>query len=620
MTAAWLLPGAKRWLLIAAAVVAAVPVARQAWGNLRLRQFSIALLVTVAAACAILIGEEWEAAVVTFLFVLGGYLEDLALERTRSAVRSLLDMRPRTARRKRQDGWVEVPAEAVQAGDTVVILPGDRVPVDGRVSAGRAVLDTAALTGEPLPAEVGPGDEVLSGSVSLGGYLEVVAERVGADTTFQRLIFLVLEAQEQKPRIQRLLDRFARWYTPSVMTAAALLGLFSGNSHLALTFLVIACPGALVVAAPVAVVAGLGRAARAGILIKGGERLERIGQVDVVTLDKTGTLTYGKPRVTAVIPFDGFDTSTVLALAAAAEQRSEHHLATAILHYARQQGVAAIPATEWRLEPGLGAVAHTSAGLVLVGNEKLLAAHGIQLTPAQAEAVAGRQSRGESVALVAVDGRAAGVIGISDVVREEARQLVPALRRAGVRHTVMLTGDHPAAARRVAEELGIDEVRAGLTPPEKVAAIRSLRAAGHVVAMIGDGINDAPALAAADVSIAMGGTGTEAALEVADITLMSDRLSQVPAAIALSRRIMAVVRQNVAIGVATAVLLLVGALAGRVHLAEGMLVHEASVLAVILNGMRLLRAEVGACGHAPAPCQPESGRNGTVSAETPSCS
>lgn len=591
MAAAWLFPGASRWLLITAAVVAGAPVARQAWGGLRLRQFSIALLVTAAAAGAILIGEEWEAAVVTFLFVLGGYLEDLALERTRSALHSLMDMRPRTARRKCRDGWVEVPAESVQAGDTVVILPGDRVPVDGRVSAGRAVLDTAALTGEPLPVEVGPGDKVLSGSVSQGGHLEVVAERVGADTTFQRLIFLVVEAQEQKPRVQRLLDRFARWYTPGVMTAAALLGLLTGNAHLALTFLVIACPGALVVAAPVAIVAGLGRAARSGILIKGGEQLERIGRADAVAMDKTGTLTYGKPMVTAVIPFDGFDATTVLALAAAAEQRSEHHLATAILNYAREQGVTAVPASDWRLEPGLGAVARTYSGLVLVGNEKLLEAHGIHLTSAQAEVVAERQLRGESVALVAVDGRAAGVIGISDRVREDARQLVPALRQAGIRHTVMLTGDNWAAARRVAEELGIDEVRAGLTPPEKVAAIRSLQAAGHVVAMIGDGINDAPALAAADVSVAMGGTGTEAALEVADITLMADRLTQVPTAIALSRRIMAVVRQNVAIAVVTVVLLLAGVIAGRVHLPEGMLIHEASVLAVILNGMRLLRSD-----------------------------
>ena len=264
---------------------------------------------------------------------------------------------------------------------------------------------------------MGPGDKVRSGSVSQGGHLEVVAERVGADTTFQRLIFLVVEAQEQKPRVQRLLDRFARWYTPSVMMAPWRCSAFSPETPIwPSTFLVIACPGALVVACRWAIIAGLGRAARSGILIKGGEQLERIGRADAVAMDKTGTLTYGKPMVTAVIPFDGFDATTVLALAAAAEQRSEHHLATAY-NYAREQGVTAVPASDGVSNPASGAVVCTYSGLVLVGNEKLLEAHGIHLTSAQAEVVAERQLRGESVALVAVDGRAAGVIGISDRVR-----------------------------------------------------------------------------------------------------------------------------------------------------------------------------------------------------------
>ncbi|MFZ5825039.1 MAG: heavy metal translocating P-type ATPase [Bacillota bacterium] len=589
---AWALPGLYRWLMTAAAIVAGFPVVRLAVGSLRLRQFSIPLLVSIAAAGAIAIGEVWEAAAVTFLFVLGSYLEDLTLERTRAALRSLIALRPRTARVKRGEGWEEVPSEAVQAGETVVILPGDRLPVDGRVTAGRAALDTAALTGEPLPAEVGPGDRVLSGSVCQGGHLDVLAERVGPDTTFQQLIFLVAEAQEQRPKVQKMLERFARWYTPAVIAAAVVLTLITGDIHLGLTFLVIGCPGALVVAAPVAVVAGLGRAARSGILIKGGERLERIGKVDLVAFDKTGTLTRGRPAVSAVIPFGGRGERFVLALAAAAEQRSEHHLAGAILAHAKEMGAEPVPATEWRLEPGMGAVAAGAKGLILVGNRNLLAAHGVALTPEQEAAVAEREALGESIALVAAAGEAVGLIGISDPIRPEAANLVAELKQAGVKRTVMLTGDHLAAASRVAEQLGVDEVRASLSPTEKVEAIRSLQAAGHVVAMVGDGINDAPALATADVSIAMGGSGTEAALEAADITLMSDRIERVPRAIGLSRRIMRVVRQNVALAVAVVLVLLVGVVGRTVHLAGGMLVHEASVLLVILNGMRLLRVRV----------------------------
>jgi Zn2+/Cd2+-exporting ATPase len=600
--AAWLLDGQAHHILMAlAALVAGFPVARLAWGALQLKQFSIPLLVTIAAAGAVAIGETWEAAAVTWLFVLGSYLEDLTLERTRAALRSLVDLRPRTARVKRGDTTETISAGAVQTGETVIVVPGDRVPVDGLVLQGRAALDTAALTGEPLPAEVGPGDRVLSGSVSQGGYLEVQAERVGADTTFSRLIFLVAEAQEQKPRVQRFLDRFAQWYTPAVVLTAVLLFVFTRDLELALTFLVIGCPGALVVATPVAVVAGLGNAARQGILIKGGERLERITKVDVVAFDKTGTLTQGKPRVTAVVPFESTDPNKVLALAAAAEQRSEHHLATAILTHARDNNVDPAPADDWRLEPGLGAVASGPAGLILVGNRRLLAIHGIPLNEQAETAVAEREARGETVALVAVDGRPVGLLAIADQIRPEAEGLVAALQKAGIRHTVMLTGDNQAAAVRVAGALGVAEVRAGLSPAEKVEAIRELQRQGHVVAMVGDGINDAPALATADVAIAMGATGTQAAIEAADVALMSDRLERVPEALWLSRRIMAVVRQNVAIAVAVVALLLVGVVGRQVFLSGGMLVHEASVLVVIINGMRLLTTRKRAAVKPPSP-------------------
>lgn len=575
-------------LMTLGAVIAGFPVVRLALGALRVRQFSIPLLVSIAAAGAIWIGETWEAAAVTLLYVIGSYLEDLTLERTRAALRSLVDMAPRTARVMREGQVVEVAADEVEPGELVIIRPGDRVPVDGRVIAGRAALETAALTGEPLPSEVGPEDRVLSGSVSQGGYLEVRAERIGPDTTFSRLIYLVAEAQEQKPKVQRFLDRFAQWYTPAVIGAALLVYLLTRDLHLSLTFLVIGCPGALVVAAPVAVVAGLGNAARKGVLIKGGERLEKIGRVDVAAFDKTGTLTLGKPRVSAVISFGKSTEAEVLALAAAAEQRSEHHLATAILAHAGERVVEAPTVLDWTLEPGLGAVAQTEMGEILVGNRRLLASRGLELTAEQEEAAAAREARGETLALVAVGGQPVGLIGITDPVRPEAAAMVAGLRKAGIRQTIMLTGDNLAAAQLVARQVGVDQVRAALSPAEKVQAIRDLQAGGRVVAMIGDGINDAPALATADVSIAMGGTGTQAAIETADITLISDRLERIPYAIRLSRRINGVVRQNVGFAVAVVLLLLVGVMGRVVFLGSGMLIHEASVLLVIANGMRLL--------------------------------
>ncbi|MGI6667873.1 MAG: heavy metal translocating P-type ATPase [Bacillota bacterium] len=607
IAAAWILRAIGRGtpvtfmvLMTVAAVVAGISVAREAIGRLLAKEFSIPLLVTIAAVGALWIGEAWEAAAVTFLYVLGGYLEGLTLARTRAALRTLIDLAPRTGRVKRADGVHVIDASEISKGDVVVVLPGDRVPVDGMVLEGRASLDTSPLTGEPLPQEVGPGDSVLGGSVSQVGFLEVEAQKVGVDTTFSRILYLVAEAQDQKPKVQRMLDRFAAWYTPLIISLSVALYLLTRDIELSLTFLVIGCPGALVVASPVAVVAGLGHAARKGILIKGGERLERIGKVDVVAFDKTGTLTLGRPRVNGVEAFDQPSGGTahqipaneqwVTALAAAAELRSEHHLAKAILDYAKEQGIDPVEASDWALLPGLGAVAETDQGTVLVGNRRLLSSRGVSLTAAHEGAASRREATGETVAFVAFAGAPVGLIGIVDPLRPGARGLVSGLKQAGVRKTIMLTGDNEHAARRVAALLGIDEVRAGLLPEEKVQAIRELQAAGHVVAMVGDGVNDAPALATADVSIAMGASGTEVAVETADIALMTDRLERVPESIGLSRRILSVVRQNVVFAVAVVALLLAGVVGRLVFLAGGMLIHEASVMLVILNGMRLLRS------------------------------
>ncbi len=584
------------WLMIVVAIAAGAPIAKEAVTKLRMRQFSIALLVVLASIRAILIGEAWEAAVVTVLYVLGGWLESRTLARTRSALKELVDAMPRTAGVRRGDDIVEVSAYEVVRGDIVVVRPGDLVPVDGEVVAGSASLDTSSVTGESMPMEAGVGARVTSGSVSLGGYLEIRAEQVGADTTFSRLIYLVAEAGEQKPKVQRTLDRFAQWYTPSVISASVLVYLISRDMHLALTFLVIACPGALVAAAPVAMIAGLGSSARRGVLIKGGERLERIARIDTVAFDKTGTLTLGRPRVVAVEAFEGSSPEQVLAAAASAELRSEHHLASAILARAEADGVAPLPARDWDLRPGQGVVAVTDDGLqAAVGNTALMKALEVAVSPGQLAAVESREAEGETVALVSLAGRAIGLIGIADEPRPDAAQAIAALRDAGIGRIVMLTGDNRRAAEHIGAVLGIrsDHIRAGLMPDEKVSAVRDLQAGGARVAMVGDGINDAPALATADVSIAMGASATRAAMEAADIALMSNNLMRIPEAMSHSRRILQIVRQNVALAVGVVVFLLAGVLVGRVHLASGMAVHEASILAVTLNGMRLLKQPRG---------------------------
>ncbi len=584
------------WLMIAVATAAGAPIAREAVTKLRMRQFSIALLVVLASIGAILIGEAWEAAVVTVLYVLGGWLESRTLARTRSALRELVDAMPRTARVRRGEEIAEVSAYEVVRGDIVVVRPGDLVPVDGEVVAGSASLDTSSVTGESMPMEAGAGAKVTSGSVSLGGYLEIRAEQVGADTTFSQLIYLVAEAGEQKPRVQRTLSRFAQWYTPSVISASFIVYLSTRDMHLALTFLVIACPGALVAAAPVAMIAGLGSSARRGLLIKGGERLERIAGIDTVAFDKTGTLTLGRPRVVAVEAFGGSSPSQVLAAAASAELRSEHHLASAILARAKADGIEPLPAHDWGLRPGQGVVAIADDGpQAAVGNTALMKALGVAVSPEQLAAVESREAQGETVAWVSLAGRAIGLIGIADEPRLDAAQAIAALRDAGIDRIVMLTGDNRPAAEHVGAVLGIqsDHILAGLMPDEKVSAVRSLQAGGARVAMVGDGINDAPALATADVSIAVGASATRAAMEAADIALMSDNLMRIPEAMAHSRRILQIVRQNVALAVGVVVFLLAGVLAGGVHLASGMAVHEASILAVTLNGMRLLKQPRG---------------------------
>ena len=621
-------------LMLAAAAVAGIPVLLAAGRALLARVVGIDLLVSVAVIGAILLRNFWEAAAVTFLFAVGHALENATLTRTRSALAELIAVAPDTAVVLRDGAQIEVPAGSVAPGETVLVRNGAKVPVDGIVIGGVGALDEASITGESIPVEKSAGDSVFAGTVATGGFLQVRATGVGADTTLARIIHRVEEAQDAKAATATFMDRFSAWYTPGIIVLAVVLGLVTRDVELALTLLVIACPGALVISIPVSIVAGIGRGAKDGILIKGGEFLETSARIDAVALDKTGTLTRGRPRLTDVVALrDSVGEDDVLRLAARAEAGSEHPLARPILDAAAQRGLGT-PGLPEHTEPlpGQGIVAVVDGARIAVGNAALLAAEaalagrandaagdagdagdagGASDDARRAGAIADRLAeQGRTPMIVARDGRAIGVVAVADPVRPDATEMVRRLHAAGVKRVVMLTGDVEPVARAVAAQVGIDEVRAGLLPEQKLQAVADLQRHGHTVAMVGDGVNDAPALAAADIGVAMGAAGTGVAIETADIALMRDDLLTLPQAVSLARRTVANMRQNIAVALVTVVALMAGVLFGGVTMAIGMLVHEVSVLVVIANAMRLLRRRP-VRGGAVAPAGPSATSTGT---------
>lgn len=578
--------------MIAAAVVAGYGIVVKAVRALIAKVVGIDLLVSVAAIGAVIIGNFWEAAAVTFLFAIGHALEAATLNKTRSALAELVAVAPDSAIVVRDGEQQEIPAGQVRMGEIVLVKNGAKVPVDGQVVSGTGAIDEASITGESIPVEKTKGGQVFAGTVSRGGFLQVQATGIGADTTLARIIHRVEEAQDAKAKTQAFIDRFSTWYTPAVMVLALVAGLISGDVVLALTLLVIGCPGALVISIPVAIVAGIGRAARNGILIKGGEFLETSAKITAVAVDKTGTLTEGKPQLTDVIILDStLDRTEVLRWAAAAEAGSEHPLARPILETAREEGVApqGIPGAVTPV-PGKGIVANVNGRQVLIGNPPLLEQYGIASGIAEAaQAAQDLAAAGKTPMIVAVDGRVIGVVAVADQIRQDAPEMVARLHRAGVEKVVMLTGDTRLVAEAVGKATGIDEIHASLLPEDKLDAVTELQRQGHTIAMVGDGVNDAPALATANIGVAMGAAGSAVAVETADIALMGDNLLKLPEAIGLAKRTVNVMKQNIAIALITVVLLLAGVFAGGVTMSIGMLVHEASVLVVIANAMRLLR-------------------------------
>ncbi len=586
------LAGFHEWrqaMLIIATVLAGIPIAFKAFKALKMKAFSIELLVTIAVIGALFIGEYVESAAVTFLFLFGAYLEARTLEKTRSSLRALVDMAPLEATVIRGGETMTISVDDVEEDDRVIIRSGEKVAIDGRIVTGNATLNEAAITGESVPAAKAVDDRVFSGTIVDNGFIEVIAERVGDDTTFARIIELVEEAQESQSKTEKFLDRFANIYTPAIVVLSALVYLFTRNIEMTLTFLVIACPGALVISAPVSIVAGIGNGARHGVLIKGGDIMEKLAKIDTVVFDKTGTLTRGKPEVTDIHAID-IDKTDLLRLVAEAEMISEHHLGQTIVKEAKRQGL------ELSNEPenaevikGNGIQATIEGKQLAIGNRKLMIAEGVQLGRGIEGYAIAREKAGNTAIFASINGKIAGVLSIADRIRPEAADALRELRTSGVKQIIMLTGDNRHTAELVGAQLGLDQVHAELLPEDKVAMVQQLKDAGHRVAMAGDGINDAPAIATADIGLAMGEGGTDISMETADVVLMADRLDQFSHAYSLAKATVRNMKQNTFFAVGTVALLLAGVLLGKVFLASGMLIHELSVLLVILNAIRLIR-------------------------------
>jgi Cd2+/Zn2+-exporting ATPase len=559
---------------------------------IRSRTMGIDLLMTIAVVGAALIGEWAEGAAVVVLFALGEALEGLTADRARHAIRALMDLAPREASRKTAAGEERVAVEALAPGDRIAVRPGEQIAADGRVTLGATTVNQAAITGESLPVARTIGDEVFAGTLNERGYVEVEVTKRAEDTTLARIIHLVEAAQAAKAPSQRFVDRFARWYTPAVVVAAALVAIvppllgepFTPWLYRALTLLVIACPCALVISTPVAIVAGIARASRAGVLIKGGVHLEALGGLRAVAFDKTGTLTEGHPSVTDVRPLDDRSADEALALAAAVESRSEHPLAGAILAAAGVRGLAWAAPTGFEALPGRGARAVVDGKTVVVGGPALVAADAAALA-----ALADLQAAGMTTLLVEVDGRLAAIIAVADRVRPGAAGVVVALKATGIRSVAMLTGDARRTAEAVARQVSVDAVRAELLPAEKQAAVAGLLAEHGAVAMVGDGVNDAPALATATVGVAMGAAGSDTALETADVALMADDLTRLPFAIRLGRAALATIWANIGFAVVVKALFLALTLVGLSNLWLAILADTGAALLVIANSMRLLR-------------------------------
>ena len=585
----------EKFLYGAAALLGGIYPARKGWADLRRGLLTINSLLIAGALGAIYLDLWEEAAVLVVIFSLGDVLEAYAIDKARGSIRSLLSLAPQTATVVSEGRESTISASDVQIGDRVIVRPGEKIPVDGIVLTGFSSVDQSAITGESLPIEKTAGHAVYAGTMNGRGALEIGATKRAEDTTFAKIIELVEQAQLKKGAAQRFSERFGQVYTPLMFALALIVAAippflyqepFETWLYRALVVLVVSCSCSLVLSVPVAVVAGIGNAARHGVMIKGGLYLETAGMVKVIAFDKTGTLTRGRPAVTDVIAVADVEADFLLQVAGALESRSEHPLADAILRYAALQGTEHLPVHNFAALAGRGARGIVAGRAYYIGNRRLISELDLDLPDGDLERL---EREGKTVVMLASAEAVLGLIAVADEPKANASVAIHSLKKAGIAKVIMLTGDNESTARAVAARIGVDEVRAELLPEDKIRVISELQQTYHTVAMVGDGINDAPALAQADVGVAMGVAGTDVALETADMALMADNLYQLVYAVELSRETLRIIRQNIAFSLVTMALLVVSALGGWIKLTTGLLLNEGSALVIIANGIRLLR-------------------------------
>lgn len=575
------------WSLIIASILGVAPIAIQAYQALKVKVVSIDVLVTIAVIGAVLIQNYEESAIVTFLFLFGSYLEQRTLNKTRSAIKELTELAPESALKQMENGeFEEVDVDDVDEGDILLVKTGAKVPVDGTVLTGEGHINEASITGESLPVSKKVDSEVFAGSILENGTIQIRADRVGEDTTFGRIIELVEEAQDSKSEAERFIDRFSKYYTPAVLVLGFIVWFFSKDIELAITILVLGCPGALVIGVPVSNVAGIGNGARNGVLLKGSEVINDFSRVDTIVFDKTGTLTVGNPEV-AEKEFYGKNTEEVLGYLASVERESDHPLAKAVLQDIGEITFSTVEETE--VVKGGGIVAKIGVHRIAVGNVALMEKKNVKLSEKAKKDVERFEKNGNSLVLTAVDGELNVLMGIRDQIRPGVKKDLQKLKKLGVKNLVVLSGDNQGTVDLVARELGLTEAHGHMLPEGKSAYIEKMQAEGGIIAFVGDGVNDSPSLALADIGIAMG-SGTDVAIETSDVVLMNSDFSRLPHALGLTKSTSRNMKQNITIAVGVVLVLLASLLFGEwMNMSIGMLVHEASILVVILNGMRLLR-------------------------------
>lgn len=575
---------------IIAIVVGGYPLIKHAYIDLREKAITADVFMALGVVAAAAIGEFRSAAIIAFFMLISEFIDSFTMDKARRAIKELIDMAPKTARVKRGDTEIEIPVEEVKKGDIVVVKPGEKIPVEGVIISGRGSINQASITGESIPVEKREGDIVYAATINQLGVLFIKVTHTGQDTTYARIIKLVEEAEASKAPVQRIADKFAAYFTPAILAISILTFLITWKITNAIAVIVVACPCTVAIATPLAVVASMGRAAKKGIIIKGGRYLEALAKVDTIVMDKTGTVTMGDPVVTDIKGFAEHDDKEIISCAAGVERYSEHPLAKAIIKKAMEMGTAVPEPDEYRIVPGMGIEAVINGKRIVLGSREMLKSSDITL-PEETERYINQkeEEEGKTALLLSHDNIVCGVICVADIIREGSIEAINSLKNLGFDAPIMLTGDNPRTANAIASSLGIKNVMAQLLPEDKVNKIKELASKGRRVLMVGDGINDAPALAQAHVGIAMGAVGSDAAIEASDVVLMRDEWKQIPEAVTIGRKTFSIIKQNLAVGIIFNLVGISLASTGILSPAMAAVAHVMPDVLVFLNSSRLLK-------------------------------